>query len=93
MQRQTLKKKTTTTNDSSINQIRVSQKSNLYISFSFTLGNRVDLQALESVKEQRTLQIMHPWRPLSGPFFLYNIRDFVRWHMCLGKCMIDIKNL
>lgn len=40
------KKKDLTTNYSSINQIRVSQKSNLYISFSFSLGNRVDFQAL-----------------------------------------------
>jgi len=65
------KKKDKTTNYSSINQIRVSQKSNLYISFSFYFRKQSSLASTWVglfVKEQRTLQITHPWHPLSGPF-------------------------
>lgn len=64
-------KKNKTTNYSSINQIRVSQNSNLYISFSFYFRKWSRLASTWvglSVKEQRTLQITHPRCPLSGPF-------------------------
>lgn len=87
------KKTNKTTNYSSINQIRVSQKLNLYISLTFTLGNRVDLQHLSLLKSKERFKSCTHGVHFLGHFFLYNIRDFVHWHMCLGKCMIDIKKL
>ena len=67
----------------------MSQKSNLYISFSFYFGKWSRLASTcvsSSVKEQRTLQIAHPLCPISGPF-LYDTRVFY-----IGKCMIIKRN-